>query len=133
MLFWITVGSERIAIQAVNRKPNPYWRLAPFTLVYPTPRQRAVRYTLAEASHASVDQSVATLNTAVQDAFVDWEKTPRAENKIQSVLRNLYGDEADKVLDYISTRRRLSQKLIDNPELHEQITKEFEKMMQKYF
>ena len=54
MLFWINVDGDRIAIQAVNRKGSPYFRLAPYTLVYPTPRQREVRHTLMKGAHKAI-------------------------------------------------------------------------------
>ena len=111
MLFWIEIDGDRVAVQAVNRKPKPYWRLAPYTIVYPTPRQRAVRNTVSIAAHMAVDGTQEDINLNVKDAFKGWEYTPQYPNKTYMTLKSIYGDQADDVLNYIQTQKRVEQKL----------------------
>ena len=111
MLFWIEIDGDRVAVQAVNRKPKPYWRLAPYTIVYPTPRQRAVRNTVSIAAHRAVDGTQEDINLNVKDAFKGWEYTPQYPNKTYMTLKSIYGDQADDVLNYIQTQKRVEQKL----------------------
>lgn len=111
MLFWITVDGRNVAIQAVNRKPRPYWRLAPYTIVYPTPKQREVRHTLAKGAHSAANKSLDDVDQSVQKEFANWEYTERPANRVEQGLKELYGNEADKVLTYISNQNYVSEKL----------------------
>ena len=121
MLFWIEIDGDRVAVQAVNRKPKPYWRLAPYTIVYPTPRQRAVRNTVSIAAHRAVDGTQEDINLNVKDAFKGWEYTTQYPNKTYMTLESIYGDQADDVLNYIQTQHRVEGKLSQNPHYHEKI------------
>ena len=89
MLFWIEIDGDRVAVQAVNRKPKPYWRLAPYTIVYPTPKQRMVRDTVTIAAHMAVDGTQEDINLNVRDAFRGWEYTPQHPNKTSIANDNL--------------------------------------------
>ena len=129
MLFWIEVSGMRVAVQAVNRKPNPYWRLAPYTLVYPTPKQREVRYTTALAAHSRAGEPLTEINRTVKEAFTDWQKTERPPNRVAEGLKALYGDQADQVLSYIAKRNIVSEKL-KNPEEHARITEQVVKLLE---
>lgn len=111
MLFWIEIDGERVAVQAVNRKPKPYWRLAPYTIVYPTPRQRQVRDTLTVGAHKAAYGTQEDVNLEVRDAFRGWDYSVQYPNKTYLALKSIYGDEADDVLEYIRSQKRAAEKL----------------------
>ena len=111
MLFWIEIDGERVAVQAVNRKPKPYWRLAPYTIVYPTPKQRMVRNTLSIGAHKAVDGTMEDINLEVQASFRNWNYAQRPANRTYEALKELYGDQVDDVMRYIQTRKRAEKKL----------------------
>jgi hypothetical protein len=109
----------QVAVQAVNRKGHPYYRLAPYTILYPTPRQRMVRNTLATASHNSVDMKYYEINQNVKDAFSNWERTEKGQSRLYQTLTALYGETAKDVLEYVSKQKIVSN-LIRAPEINEQ-------------
>lgn len=111
MIFWITVDGDRVAVQAVNRKPRPYWRLAPYTIVYPTPKQREVRANLMIAAHRAAGGTDEDINAEIKDQFRSWEHAEKKPNNTYLALKELYGDEADKVLNYIGAQKRVEKKL----------------------
>lgn len=120
MLFWLEIDGERVAVQAVNRKPNPYWRLAPYTIVYPTPRQRNVRDTLSTGAHKTVGGTQEDVNLEVRASFQNWKYAERPENRTYEALKSLYGDEVDDVMRYIQTQKKVEQKLL-SPAYRERI------------
>lgn len=128
MLFWIEVEGERVAVQVVKRKPNPYWRLAPYTIVYPTPKQRKVRDTVSIAAHRAVDGTQEDINLEVKDAFRDWDYTTKPLNKTYAGLKMLYGDQVDQVMDYINAQKRVEIKM-QYPEYRKQIDMEVERLV----
>lgn len=111
MLFWIDIDGDQVAVQAVNRKPNPYWRLAPYTMVYPTPRQSMVRNTFSGGAHKAAYGTQEDVNIEVKESFKNWNYAPKPENLTYSVLKQLYGEQADEVLDYIGKQKRVAKKL----------------------
>ncbi len=123
MLFWLDIDGYRVAVQAVKRGDKAYWRLAPYTIVYPTPRQRDVRINLGIAAHRSVDHPVEKLNENVQKQFANWKYTQKGENRTAQALREIYGDEADEVLEYIDHRKHVSE-VLQNREYRERIDKQ---------
>ena len=128
MLFWVNIDGYRVAVQAVKRGEKAYWRLAPYTLIYPTPKQRSVRNTLSIASHGSAEKSWTELNDNVAAAFDGWERTEPEPNKTHLALREIYGDEADKVLEYITKQKQVSQ-ILSTSKNKEYINKEIEKVV----
>ena len=72
MLFWLDIDGYRVAVQAVKRGNTAYWRLAPYTIVYPTPRQREVRNTLMVGAHSGVAMSAYAVNKKVQHRMMQY-------------------------------------------------------------
>lgn len=128
MLFWVEVDGYQVAVQVVNRRPNPYWRLAPYTIVYATPRQREVRRTLSTAAHKVVGGSEQDINREVQEAFRNWDYTKPRPNKIYEGLKLLYGDDADRVMEYI-TKQKAVQERMKTPAVREKLQKEIEHLV----
>ncbi len=128
MMFWLDIGGYQIAVQAVNRSGKAYWRLAPYTIVYPTPKQREVRLNLSIAAHESANQPVEKLNENVQKQFINWEYAQRGENSTAQALREIYGDEADEVLEYIDHRKHARQAL-ENREYKKQIEEKIQSLL----
>ena len=128
MLFWINVDGDRIAIQAVNRKGSPYFRLAPYTLVYPTPRQREVRHTLMQGAHKASGGTYRDVNEEVKASFDDWQYTPKPVNKTEMALREIYGDQVNEVLNYIQAQKRVETKL-STPEYKQKFNAAIEKLI----
>ncbi len=120
MLIWIKVNGSSVAIQAVKRGNTAYWRLAPYTIVYPTPKQREVRYNLGYAAHKSVDKPVEELNKKVKEQFIGWKYVEKKENRTAAALREIYGSEADRVLEYIDRQKRVSN-IIKTEEVKKEI------------
>ena len=128
MLFWIEIDGVRVAVQAVNRKPKPYWRLAPYTLVYPTPKQRMVRFTVASGAHKAAGGTSEDVTTEVAMSFRGWEYVQRTSNSTEAALRELYGDQVDEVMAYIRNSGRVREKL-NSPLYREHFDRIVEKML----
>ena len=126
MLFWITVDGYRVAVQAVNRNGKPYYRLAPYTIIYPTPRQREVRNRLSVAAHRAQGGTYVDIDDEVRAGFTDWEYTDsRKPNTTYLALKSIYGDEVDSVLTYISGQKYVAEKL-KLPEYQQRIRKQIQ-------
>ena len=119
-MFWVDIDGYRVAVQAVLRGKTAYWRLAPYTIVYPTPRQRAVRETLSMASHEEAGQDIGTIDRSVRDAFRGWEYSVQAPNKTYLALKQIYGSEADAVLEYIQKQKKVGE-ILRAPEKRREI------------
>jgi hypothetical protein len=109
MLFRVNVNGKTIAVQIVKRGKTVYWRLAPYTLVYPTKRQRDVRNTVMAAAHNNYDKPVDVLLEGVKHAFDDWEYTEKKPNRVETFLKTVYGADAEKVEDYIRFRNNVKK------------------------
>lgn len=128
MLFWLEIDGERVAVQVVNRKPKPYWRLAPYTIVYPTPKQRQVRDTLAIGAHKAAYGTMEDVNVEVKSSFNGWRYAERPENRTYAALKELYGDEVDDVMRYIQAQKK-TEKRLQSPIYRERLERELEKQI----
>lgn len=126
MLFWIELDGVRVAVQAVNRKPKPFWRLAPYTIVYPTPKQKEVRNTVAKGAHKAISGTTEDVNLEVRASFTGWEYARKPANTTYEALKAIYGSQADDVLLYIQAQKKVEGK-IRNPLFHERMAQAIER------
>ena len=126
MLFWLDIDGYRVAVQAVKRGNTAYWRLAPYTIIYPTPRQREVRNTLMVGAHSGVAMSAYAVNKKVQQAFAGWDYAEKPKNKTEAAMQEIYGNEANIVLEYIDKIKHAGEIINSNSELKNKIQKRAE-------
>ena len=104
MLFEIEINGETIPIQAVKRNGKVYYRLAPYTIDYPTKKQQEVRDRVAMGGFISFDSNLSTVNDNVKNQFTDWiyaHKTPRSR-ALYEYLKIAYGNDADAVIEHMT-------------------------------
>lgn len=102
MKLWIPVNDMKICVQKVKRGKTIYFRFCPVTMFRPTPKQQAVRMTLAKGAYNAFGQEERDVVASVQEQFRNWVRSePEHRSEVFKLLANYFPNNAAEVFDFL--------------------------------